>query len=175
MFERMSVASVEIPEGVKVEVTGGRVVVSFNNLLKKIKFNEKLLSVSSDGGMVRLALKGKERRKSVAVLNSIKAHLLKTFKGFKEPFVKTLEVVYAHFPVSVEVKKDEVLIKNFLGEKIPRVAKITPGVEVKVEGQKIIVKGFDKDGVGQTASNIVRSVKIKNKDIRVFQDGVYYV
>ncbi len=171
----MDYIDIEIPEGVKVEVRFGEVDVSFNNLLKNIRFNEKMVGVSSSGGRIKLNLKEKERRKSVAILYSVKAHILKAFKGFKTPFVKSLEVVYAHFPVSIEVKKDEVLIKNFLGERIPRIARIMPGVEVKVEGQRITVKGFDKDGVGQTASNIVRSVKIKNKDIRVFQDGVYYV
>ncbi|MCL5011464.1 MAG: 50S ribosomal protein L6 [Candidatus Marsarchaeota archaeon] len=171
----MDYIEIEIPDGVKVEVKGGAIDISFNNLSKNIKFNEKIAVVSSEEGKVKLKLKEKERRKSVAILYSVKAHILKAFKGFKTPFVKNLEVVYAHFPVSIEVKKDEVLIKNFLGERIPRIARVMPGVEVKVEGQKITVKGFDKDGVGQTASNIVRSVKIKNKDIRVFQDGVYYV
>jgi large subunit ribosomal protein L6 len=166
---------VKVPEGVKVEVKKEEVVLGFNDLSKGIKFNCKKINVSNAGGSIEVSLKGKENRKSVAELYSLKAHILKVFKGFNEPYIKKLEVVYAHFPVSIEIKKNEVLIKNFLGERIPRIASIIPGVEVKVEGQKITVKGFDKDGVGQTASNIVRSVKIKNKDIRVFQDGVYYV
>ncbi len=166
---------IALPEGVKAETKIGEIVLSSGSFSKAIKFNEKVIAVSLVGSTLNLSLKGKERRKSVAFLHSVRAHVLKAFQGFKEPFVKTLEVVYAHFPVNIEVKKEEVLIKNFLGERIPRVARIMPGVEVKVEGQKITVKGFDKDGVGQTASNIVKSVKIKNKDIRVFQDGVYYV
>lgn len=166
---------IEIPEGMKAESKAGELVLTSGNLSKSIKINDKMLKVSSSGSKIELNLKDRENKKSVAMLFSMKAHVLKAFKGFKEPYVKMLEVVYAHFPVNIEIKQGEVLIKNFLGERVPRIAKIMPGVEVKIEGQKITVKGFDKDCVGQTASNIVRSVKIKNKDIRVFQDGVYYV
>ena len=37
----------------------------------------------------------------------------------------------------------------------------------------VIVKGIDKEKVGQTAANIERSCRIKNRDRRVFQDGIY--
>jgi large subunit ribosomal protein L6 len=38
----------------------------------------------------------------------------------------------------------------------------------------VTVKGEDKEGVGQTANNIVRATKIRARDTRVFQDGIYY-
>jgi large subunit ribosomal protein L6 len=79
--------------------------------------------------------------------------------------------------MSVEVDKDYVIIKNFAGERGVRKAKIMPGAKVEVikKGSDIdvIVKGIDKDAVGQTAANIYLATKVKNKDPRVFLDGIY--
>ena len=68
-------------------------------------------------------------------------------------------------------------VTNLFGEKVPRVAKLpwSPAeVEVKVMNKTdVIVKGIDKEKVGQTAANIERSCRIRNRDRRVFQDGIY--
>ena len=39
----------------------------------------------------------------------------------------------------------------------------------------VVVKGADREKVGQTAANIERACRIKKRDRRVFQDGVYIV
>ena len=65
-----------------------------------------------------------------------------------------------------------------LGER-PRVAKLpwSPSeVEVKVQNKTdVTVSGVDREKVGQTAANIERSCRIKKRDRRVFQDGIYIV
>jgi large subunit ribosomal protein L6 len=38
---------------------------------------------------------------------------------------------------------------------------------------EVVVTGIDKENVGQTAANIERCAVIKNRDRRVFQDGIY--
>ena len=38
-----------------------------------------------------------------------------------------------------------------------------------------MVRGIDKEKVGQTVANIERATKVKNRDIRVFQDGIYRI
>ncbi|MGB9577463.1 MAG: 50S ribosomal protein L6, partial [Candidatus Norongarragalinales archaeon] len=95
-------------------------------------------------------------------------------KGCTEEYSKKLQVVYAHFPITIEVKGSQVNIKNFLGEKVPRTAKIVGDTKVSVAGQEITVSGHDKEAVGQTASNLVRATRIAKKDVRIFQDGIYY-
>lgn len=67
------------------------------------------------------------------------------------------------------------MIQNFLGERYPRKAEILETVKVEVKGEIITVTGIDKEKVGQTAANIERATKVKNRDIRVFQDGIYIV
>jgi large subunit ribosomal protein L6 len=46
---------------------------------------------------------------------------------------------------------------------------------VEIRGQEVIVEGIDKEECGQTAANLEQATKIKDKDPRVFQDGIYIV
>ena len=46
-------------------------------------------------------------------------------------------------------------------------------VKVKVQGEDIIVEGLNLENVSQTAANIEQATKVKNKDPRVFLDGIY--
>ena len=45
--------------------------------------------------------------------------------------------------------------------------------KVTVQGDDILITGSNIEHVSQTAANIESSTKIKNKDSRVFLDGVY--
>ena len=45
-------------------------------------------------------------------------------------------------------------------------------VEVKNKVE-VVVSGIDKEKVGQTSANIERCTTVKNRDRRVFQDGIY--
>ena len=77
-----------------------------------------------------------------------------------------------------QINSDFVVQCHDLNEKnVPRVAKLpwTPAeVEVRVENKTdIIVKGSDREKVGQTAANIERCCVVKKRDRRVFQDGIY--
>jgi len=86
-------------------------------------------------------------------------------------------IVYAHFPIKVEVDEARKMVKitNFLGERAPRYAKIVGDTKVRVEGDRIYIEGISKEDVGQTAANIRQATKIKDKDPRVFMDGIYVV
>ena len=76
---------------------------------------------------------------------------------------------------STDVDGDTLIVKNFFGEKIPRKAKIVPNVKVQVKGDEVTVSGIDIEAVGQTAANIEKCTVIKNRDRRVFQDGIWLV
>jgi len=75
----------------------------------------------------------------------------------------------------MKIDSGRLLINNFLGEKNPRVAVILPNVDVQLKGAKITVTSADKDAAGQTAANIEKATKIRNRDRRIFQDGIYIV
>src|SRR3989344_4935855 len=80
-----------------------------------------------------------------------------------------------HFPVTLKVEGNKFVITNFLGEKTPRFAKIPQGVKVEVKGQKITVSSHNKDLAGQTAANLEKATKIRSRDRRIFQDGIFLV
>ncbi len=109
------------------------------------------------------------------IICSFASHIKNMFKGVQTPFVYKLRVCSGHFPMNVSVSGKELVIKNFLGENVPRKVGLLPNVDVKVDGKDIIVASVDKEAAGQTAARIERLCKITNRDLRIFQDGCYLI
>lgn len=107
------------------------------------------------------------------LVQSCASHFRNLVEGVTKGFVYKLKVCTGHFPVTVKVEKDTVVISNFLGEKIPRTAKILSGVSVKVSSDILTVEGADLEHVSQTAGNIEQATRILARDRRRFQDGIY--
>ncbi|NJE42703.1 50S ribosomal protein L6 [Thermococcus sp. GR6] len=165
---------VEIPEGVEVTIERNVVKVKGpkGELERELKYPG--VQIFTEDSKV-VVFKEFPRKKDIAIARTFKAHIANMIKGVTEGFTYKLKVVYSHFPMTVKIQGDEVVIENFLGEKNPRRAKILPGVTVKVMGSEVIVEGIDKEAVGQTAANIEQATRITKWDRRVFQDGIYIV
>ncbi|ASJ04036.1 MULTISPECIES: 50S ribosomal protein L6 [Thermococcus] len=165
---------VEIPEGVEVTVENNVVKVRGpkGELERELRYPG--VQIFTEDGKV-VVFKEFPRKRDIAIARTFKAHIANMIRGVTEGFTYKLKVVYSHFPMTVKVQGDEVVIENFLGEKNPRRAKILPGVTVKVMGSEVIVEGIDKEAVGQTAANIEQATRITKWDRRVFQDGIYIV
>jgi large subunit ribosomal protein L6 len=84
-----------------------------------------------------------------------------------------MEIFYSHFPMQVGTEGDEVVIENFLGEKAPRKTPIRGDTEVQIDDPEITLSGPSIEDVGQTAADIEQMTRVTDKDVRVFQDGVY--
>ncbi len=169
----MRLLPLEIPNGVTVEIEGNKVKV-------KGPKGEVVKTFKSKG--LKIEIIEKDGKKDVKVespnkvmINTVRAHIKNMLKGVTESFQKKMIIRYSHFPIKVSIKGDEVVIENFLGERSPRKTKIIPPAKVTVKGQFLTVEGPDAEAVGQTAANIREVTKIRNKDIRIFQDGIYYV
>ena len=118
------------------------------------------------------------RRKDKALCGTWRAHINNMMTGVTDGFEYRLKVVYSHFPMTLNVTGPTMEIKNLFGEKVPRVAKLIyhGDVIVKVEGKSdVIVSGVDREKVGQTAAIIERACRIRGRDRRIFQDGIYIV
>lgn len=162
---------IEIPKEVEVEVKGSTVSVKGKKGKVEKSFNMRGLRIERKDSA--LEVEGGDGGKTMA--NTVESHLKNMFKGVTEGFSHRLQIVHSHFPISVEVKGKEVLIKNFIGEKKPRTAEIVGETKVEVKGNEVFVSGPDKEAVGQTCANISSATAISNKDSRVFQDGIYLV
>jgi len=171
--------SVEIEEG-KVRVSGPKGVLERSLRFPGVKIEKRVVESGSaaeaEGSGVEIVVESDSaRRKKKAIVGTFAAHIRNMILGVTEGFYYKLRILHSHFPIQVSVSRDSVLISNFLGEKKSRVAKILEGVSVEVKGKEIIVRGINKEAVGQTAANIERCTRIKRRDPRVFQDGIYIV
>ena len=166
---------IPIPNGVNVDVKNNLIVVTGKGKTFEIPFDSRLNCIKVENSEVTFNPIGKENKSKVACMRSVMSHVKNAFKGIDTGFSKKLQVVFSHFPVSIEVKDSIAVIKNFLGEKVPRLASIIGDSKVDVKGQDISITGSNKYSVGQTANNLMAATKIKSKDRRVFQDGIYPV
>jgi large subunit ribosomal protein L6 len=73
----------------------------------------------------------------------------------------------------VDDQNQIIFVENFLGERAPRKANFPKNVKVEVKGDDVYFIGPDKEALGQSAANVKRACRIRKKDPRVFQDGVY--
>ncbi|MCK9626863.1 MAG: 50S ribosomal protein L6 [Bacteroidales bacterium] len=161
------IVSVEIPKEVKVNISGGIAKVSGKNGEVSFEYKPMVKFVVENDAV---KLEGPDM-----FVGTYNAHLKNALKGVTEGHFKKMKVIQAHFPMKIEQKGDKIIVKNFVGSKVDRVARVIGNTKVKIKGQDIEVEGPDLYAVGQTAANLRQATKIRNKDVRVFQDGIYPV
>jgi large subunit ribosomal protein L6 len=165
--------TVAFPEGVSASIDGDNVTITGPSGSLSREFSSSRVELFQEGGglLVRVDI---PRRKERALAGTWNAHLNNMIKGVTDGFTYSLKAFYSHFPMTLSVKGNQFVVNNYFGERVPRTADILPGVEVKVQKKvEVTVSGMDKEAVGQTAANIERCTTIKNRDRRVFQDGIY--
>ena len=130
------------------------------------------IEVSVEKDSVHFSCK-RASRKERKVINSFIKHVANMFQGLNKKFVYKLEACNVHFPMTLKLDAAKLTVNNFLGEKTPRYAKVLPNVDVQIKGQIITISSFDKEAAGQTAANFEFATRIRARDRRVFQDGIY--
>lgn len=164
--------TVEVPETVNLTLDGHKVAVTGTNGTVTRDFGHTKLNLSYQDNTLRIWVEN-PRKKQASLVNTLASHVKNMMKGVTEGFTYKLKIVFIHFPMTVNVQGDKVVINNFVGERRARIAKIRGNVKVSVQGDDIIVTGNDIEMVAQTAANIQESTKIRNKDLRKFLDGIY--
>lgn len=167
-------AIIEIPGGVDAKLDDGVLTLkSAKNEASKKLTSEKIKLVL-EGNKLKLTAK-KSSKKEKKLIGSFKAHIKNLIDGIREPHAYKLKICSGHFPMNVSVAGNELIVKNFLGEKIPRKLKLKKGASVKVEGSEIAVESANKELAGQVAADIEQLTKRPNYDPRIFQDGIYII
>jgi len=167
-----SVKSVEIPEDVEIKVERRLVMAKGDKGTLTRDFSHAPVSLQLETGRIVIQANW-PRKREAAVVGTISSHIQNMITGVTKGFTYKLKIVFSHFPISVKVHENKVVIENFTGERSARIADVMGNTTVVVEGEDVIVQGLDIESVSQTAANIERATRVKRKDPRVFLDGVY--
>ena len=162
----------EVPKGVSAEfgnsvltIKGPQGTLKRNFFHPRIKMTAAKSKITVETRMASL--------KEKALVGTWAAHVRNMIRGVQQPFTYRMKAVYAHFPVKMTLKGNELVIENFLGERHPRRAAILGGTKVTIKGQELELVSISLEEVGQTAANIENATRIRNRDPRVFQDGIF--
>lgn len=162
----------DVPQ--KVKVTLNKHMMLIEGPLGKVYKNFKKIPVELAVNDNKVLIKAiNSRKKYYAIANTALSLIRNLCDGVINGYTIKMKIVYAHFPITVKTKDKLVLVENFQGERAPRVAKIHGATKVVSKGDDITVTGPVLNDVTQTAAEIEAVTKVKNKDHRVFLDGVY--
>ena len=169
-----AVRTVKIPEGVKAHLDGSqlRITGPKGQLTRNVRFPQ--VVVTCTGTEVSISTESK-RKEMTAMVGTLEAHTKNMCRGVTEGFEYHMKMVYSHFPIQLKLQGNRLEIANFLGEKKARYARIESGVTAKIANDEVVLTGIDRELVGTSAANIEHATHIRNRDPRVFQDGIYIV
>jgi large subunit ribosomal protein L6 len=171
----MARETIQIPDDVTVEVDHLDVIVDGPNgtVSRRLWYPDVSVFVEDETVVVE---SDAEDAKTLSTVGTFRSHIENAFHGVQDGWTYEMEVFYSHFPMQVRVEGEEVIIENFLGERAPRRTDIHGDetvVDVDDQEETVTVRGPDKEAVGQTAADIEQLTRVTDKDVRVFQDGVY--
>ena len=164
--------AVDIPEGVKVSQKKhmltfvgplGKTYKSFRTIPVNIEISENKILLKALG----------TKKRDYAILHTARSLIRNICEGLIVGYTIKMKIVYAHFPVTVKVDGKVIIIENFQGERAPRKTRIVGNTKVMPKGEDVILTGEVWTDITQTAANIELKTKVKNKDHRVFLDGIY--
>lgn len=167
-----SVKSIGVPDGVDVKIEGRIISVKGEKGALSRDFSEAPISLQLEDKKVVVQTSW-PRKREAALVGTVAAIIQNMITGVTKGYTYKLKIVFSHFPISVKVKEKKVSIENFTGERSPRLTRIMGDVKVSFKEDDVIVQGISLEDVSQTAANVERATKVKNKDPRVFLDGIF--
>lgn len=172
--QKTIIETIKIPKGIDVSVDKGFVIVKGPKGENKRNFYNKKVTVKIKNNQINISTE-KSTKREKKIIGTFKAHIKNMIKGVTEQHKYILKICSTHFPINVSVNNNKIIVKNFLGEKIPRVMEIKEGVNVNIEGDYIVVESIDKEKAGQCAASIEELTKRRGYDSRIFQDGCWII
>ena len=173
---KKTITEFEVPEGIEVTIDDTIVNVKGKEGSLEKNFNKTLIKMDMEKIENKILIKAyKNTKRERKLAGTIKAHFKNMFSGVDEKFTYKLKICFVHFPmnVSYDAASKKLTVKNFLGEKKDRIMKVRDGVDVEIKGDEIILTSLDRYSAGQSAANIEKGTRVKGKDRRIFQDGIF--
>ena len=121
-------------------------------------------------------------RKRAALVKTVASHITNMIRGVTRLCFARCVAIYSHFPVEVLVETDgsAVQVNKFMSKFFRKRFEMPLGVKVRLneksefnKGKEFVLEGTDLERVSNCAHLIARNVRVKNKDKRVFLDGIY--
>ena len=164
--------SIDIPQG--VTVTQKKHMLQFQGPRGKTFKNFRKIPIDIEIKDNKVHLKSQGfRKKDYSILHTARSIIRNICEGLIDGYTIKMKVVFAHFPITVKVEGKKILIENFQGERSARITKIVGNTKVVPKGEDVILTGEVWTDITQTAANIELNTKVKDKDHRVFLDGIY--
>ena len=168
-------AEIEVPGAIHIKHEGSVLHLKHGEK-ETTRILHPLIIVSIEGNKIILTSR-KNRKVEKRIMGTFVAHIKNMIEGLEKDFMYKLQVVNVHFPMTVtyDKAKHELVVKNFLGEKNDRRITLASGVNVKVNKDIIEVESHDIEKAGQTATSIEKGTRVRNKDRRIYQDGIFII
>jgi len=165
---------IEIPSECQVSLEDKKVTVNGPKGTLERTFPEPQTNIQMVGNEI-VVTTHINRKRSRALVGTVIAHVRNMFLGVSLGYEYEMKIVYSHFPITVEVKDKTVIIKNFIGERGIRTARLIGDVQVKITEDEVFISGINIEHVSQSAANIQQACRIRDKDRRIFMDGIYVI
>jgi large subunit ribosomal protein L6 len=165
---------IEIPSDCQLSLEDKKVTINGPKGSLERTFPEPQTKIKTEGNEL-VVTTHINRKKSRALVGTAIAHIRNMFVGVQHGYEYEMKIVYSHFPITVDIQDKIVIIKNFIGERGVRRARLIGDVQVRTTEDEVFISGINIEHVSQSAANIQQACKIRDKDRRIFLDGIYVI
>merc|ERR1712072_372906 len=172
-------AAIKVPEDIEVTVKSRVVVVKGPRGTLQKNFRHMDVDIKHDKESNTITVeKWFGKKKELAAIKTVCSHIDNLMTGVVKGFKYRMKLVYAHFPVNVNIAADgeHITVMNFIGQKVKFEVDALDGVKMFRDAKVqtgFTVEGNDIENVSRTCALISQSCYVRNKDIRKFLDGIY--
>ena len=150
-MSRIAKAPVELPQGTEFKLEGNVVTIKGSKGALSLELNSEV-ELKEEEGALKVAPRSGSRF-AMAVTGTTRSLLANMVQGVTEGFERKLELVGVGYRAQVQGRK----LNLTLGFSHPVVYEVPEGVSVETPSQtEIVIKGSDKQKVGQAAAEIRR-------------------
>ena len=164
----------EIPSDCQVSLDDKTITVTGPKGTLERSFPEPQTAMTIDGQELIVSTHI-DRKRARALVGTVVAHVRNMVLGVQLGYEYEMKIVYSHFPITVDVQDKVMVIKNFIGERGVRRARLVGDVDIRTTEDEIFISGINIEHVSQSAANIQQACKIRDKDRRIFLDGIYVI
>ena len=114
---------IEIPSECQVSLEDKTVTVNGPKGTLQRSFPEPQTTIKIEGNEL-IASTHVNRKRARALVGTVVAHVRNMMLGVRLGYEYEMKIVYSHFPITVEQQGDTMIIKNFIGERGNRKARL---------------------------------------------------